>query len=426
MMHARRLADIVRPMRTDPTTTSQSTGRPSLVADRLRGFGPSIFSEMTGLAMRHNAINLAQGFPDFDGPEIAKDAAIGAIRAGQAQYARMIGVPPLNQAIARSYARRGFPVAVDPEAHVTVTVGCSEAIAAVCLGLLNPGDELIVFEPFFDFYTAGAAMAGAVCRPVTLHPPRQPGGAFWFDEAQLRAAFTPRTKAIFVSTPHNPTGKVFTREELTLIAELCERHDVVAISDEVYEDLWFDPALPHIHFATLPSMWDRTITLSSLGKTFSLTGWKVGWSVAPPHLSACVRAAHQFMTFSGATPLQHAAAAMIDHDTAHPGQHRRALCNLFISNRNLLSRTLREAGLDVYRSDGTYFLMADHTTVSKRLNLADDRAFCNYLTTQVGVAAIPPSVFYLTPGMGTNLVRFAFCKKAETMHAACERLAKLA
>ncbi len=426
MMRRGEWADIVRPMPTDPTPSSAAPARPSLVADRLRGFGPSIFSEMTGLAQKHQAINLSQGFPDFDGPEIAKEAAIGAIRAGQAQYARMIGVVPLNQAIARSYARRGFPAAVDPEAHVTVTVGCSEAIAAVCLGLLNPGDELIVFEPFFDFYTAGAAMAGAVCRPVTLHPPREPGGAFWFDEAQLRAAFTPRTKAIFVSTPHNPTGKVFTREELSLIAGLCEQHNVVAISDEVYEDLWFEPSLPHVHFATLPGMWDRTITLSSLGKTFSLTGWKVGWSVAPAHLSACVRAAHQFMTFSGATPLQHAAAAMIEHDTAHPGEHRRALCDLFIRNRDLLSRTLGAVGLDVYRSDGTYFLMADHTAVSGRLGLADDRAFCQYLTAQIGVAAIPPSVFYLTPGMGRNLVRFAFCKKAETMLAACERLAKLA
>jgi aspartate/methionine/tyrosine aminotransferase len=397
----------------------------SLVADRLRGFGPSIFAQMTALANAHNAINLSQGFPDFDGPEIAKEAAIASIRAGQAQYARMIGVPPLNQAIARSYARRGFPVAIDPEAHVTVTVGCSEAIGAVCLGLLNPGDEVIVFEPYFDFYTACCAMAGATCRPVTLHAPREPGGAFWFDPASLEAAFTSRTKAIFVSTPHNPTGKVFTREELALIASFCERHNVVAISDEVYEDLWFDEALPHIHFATLPGMWERTITLSSLGKTFSLTGWKVGWSVAPPRLTACVRAAHQFMTFSGATPLQHAAAAMIEHDTQHPGQHSRALRELFAGNRDLLSGVLRSAGLEVYRSDGTYFLMADHSAVSRDLGLADDRAFCHHLTTNIGVAAIPPSVFYLTPGMGKNLVRFAFCKKRETMRAACERLAKL-
>ncbi|MFA6044998.1 MAG: aminotransferase class I/II-fold pyridoxal phosphate-dependent enzyme [Phycisphaerales bacterium] len=396
------------------------------VAERFRAFGKSIFAEMTAMAAAHKAVNLSQGFPDFDGPPIAREAAIAAINAGHSQYARMIGVPALNQAIARSWARAGRGE-IDPEAHVTVTAGCSEAIGAALVGLLNPGDEVIIFEPYFDFYTACAAMAGAVPRVVTLHPPGAgpalggpavPAGSssshFWFDEAQLRAAFTPRTRAIIVNTPHNPTGKVFSRAELELIASLCRQHNVVAISDEVYEHLTFDASQPHISLATLPGMWERTITLSSLGKTFSLTGWKVGWSIAPPALTACVRAAHQFMVFSGSTPMQHGAIAVLDSGD----EYIAGLKKLYASNRDMLSETLRRCGLTVFPSYSTYFLMADHTA----LGYPDDRAFCEHLTKTVGVAAIPPSVFYLTPGMGKNLVRFAFCKREETMREACERL----
>lgn len=398
------------------------------VAERFRSFGKSIFAEMTAMAAAHKAVNLSQGFPDFDGPAIAREAAIAAINAGHSQYARMIGVPALNQAIARSWARAGRGE-IDPEAHVTVTAGCSEAIGAALVGLLNPGDEVIVFEPYFDFYTACAAMAGAVPRVVTLHPPAasgpalggpavpagsSPSGDFWFDVSQLRAAFTPRTRAIFVNTPHNPTGKVFSRSELELIAGLCRQHNVVAICDEVYEHLTFDASRPHISLATLPGMWERTITLSSLGKTFSLTGWKVGWSIAPPALTACVRAAHQFMVFSGSTPMQHGAIAVLDSGDEYIAGLRR----LYASNRDILSDTLRGCGLTVFPSYSTYFLMADHTS----LGYADDRDFCEHLTKSVGVAAIPPGVFYLTRGLGKNLVRFAFCKREETMREACERL----
>ncbi|MBS0196299.1 MAG: aminotransferase class I/II-fold pyridoxal phosphate-dependent enzyme [Planctomycetes bacterium] len=390
--------------------------REACIAERFRPFGASIFAEMTRLANQHKAVNLSQGFPDFDGPDGAKQAAIAAIHAGHAQYARMIGVPDLNRAIADSWAARGYGT-IDPEANVTVTSGCSEAIINTLVGILNPGDEVIFFEPYFDFYTAGAAMAGATPKFVALHPPRKGESAFWLDPNELRAAFTPRTRAILVNTPHNPTGKVFTREELEMIAGLCREHDVIAITDEVYEHLIYEKSLPHIPMATLPEMWDRTITLSSMGKTFSLTGWKVGWAIAPPHLSAGVRAAHQFMTFSTATPLQYGAAAAI----REPGDYSVRLRELFASNRDRLSAALRDCGLIVHPSHSTYFLMADHSP----LGFADDRAFVTHLIEKIGVAAIPPTGFYNRKELGKPLVRFAFCKKAETMDEAIKRLRAL-
>jgi aspartate/methionine/tyrosine aminotransferase len=386
------------------------------VAQRFRPFGSSIFAEMTRLAIAHNAVNLSQGFPDFDGPDQAKEAAIEAIRQGHGQYARMQGVPVLNQAIARSWASRGYGE-YDPDTCVTVTSGCSEAIVCALMGLLNPGDEVVIFEPFFDFYTAGAAMAGAVPRFVALHPPADGKGAFTFDERELRRAFTTRTRAVLLNTPHNPTGKVFTRAELELIAELCMKHDAVAITDEVYEHLTYEPELPHIPISTLPGMRERTITLSSLGKSFSLTGWKVGWAIAPPHLTACVRAAHQFNTFSTATPLQYGAAAVIEN----PGDSIARTRELYRQSRDRLSEALTRAGLRVHPSHGTYFVMADHTP----LGFKDDWEFCTHLIEKIGVAAIPPSVFYDRQDLGRPLVRFAYCKKPETMDEAIRRLEKL-
>ncbi len=393
------------------------------VAQRFAHFGQSIFSEYTALAAAHHAVNLSQGFPDFDGPQHVKDAAIEAVRAGHAQYAPMAGIPPLRRAIASMWERRGFGT-VDADAEVTVTCGCSEALTCVFAGLLNPGDEVIIFEPFFDYYAAGLAWSGATGRYVTLHAPAREGEPFHFDEKQLRTAFTPRTRAIILNTPHNPTGKVFTRQELQLIASLCLRHNVVCVSDEVYEHLIYEPSLPHIPISTLPGMRDLTITLSSLGKTFSLTGWKVGWSIAPPHLTAAVRAAHQFNSFSGCVITQHGAVAALNA----PGTYARDLCTLFSRNRDALAAALRSAGLTVHRSDSTYFLMADHAAVSKRLGLdasRGDRAFCEHLTKEVGVAAIPPSVFYEHKDVGRTLTRFAFCKRAETIDEACRRLEKL-
>jgi aspartate/methionine/tyrosine aminotransferase len=396
----------------------------SYVADRLMPFGTSIFAEVTRLAIQHGAVNLAQGFPDFDGPEIAKSAAIEAIRSGTAaQYSPMTGVAPLRQAIAQIWHRRGF-AQVDPESWITVTCGCSEAIVASMMGLMNPGDEVVIFEPYFDFYAAAPAMGGFVPRFVAIRPTPDGsanGAGFSFDPAELRAAFTKRTKAILFNTPHNPTGKVFSRAEMQLIADLCIEHDVVAISDEVYEHLVYEPSEPHVPLASMPGMIERTITLSSVGKSFSLTGWKVGWAVAPPKLSAAVRAAHQFITFATNTPLQHGVAAILHESDAYITE----LVTMYRENRDALTATLRELGLTVYPSAGTYFVMADHTPISARLGLADDRAFCRYLTEKIGVAALPPTAFYDRQELGRPLVRFAFCKKRETMGEAIRRLRRM-
>ncbi|MFO0860292.1 MAG: aminotransferase class I/II-fold pyridoxal phosphate-dependent enzyme [Phycisphaerales bacterium] len=390
----------------------------SSVAKRLQPFGTTIFTEMTALAVKHNAVNLAQGFPDFDGPDLAKQAAKAAIDAGHAQYARMFGVPRLNAAIAKSFGARFSPSAspLDPDAHVTITSGCTEALPATFLGLINPGDEVILFEPFYDSYRACVALAGAIPRFVTLRP--DASGRFGFDESQLRTAITPRTRAILVNTPHNPTGKVFTRTELELIAALCRQHDLLAITDEVYEHLTYESSLPHISLATLPGMWDRTITLSSLGKSFSLTGWKIGWAIAPPHLTAGVRAAHQFLTFATATPLQHGAAALIENPGTVVNEYRQ----LFQRNRDVLAAALTRLGFKPHPSDGTYFIMADHSEVSRRLGAKDDRELCHKLIERCGVAAIPPSVFYDNPAHGHAFVRFAYCKKAATIEEAVKRL----
>lgn len=392
------------------------------VAARLAPFGTSIFAEMTALAVKHNAVNLAQGFPDFNGPIEIREAAIAALRSESPlhnQYARMFGVPELNNALADAWAARGLP-AIDPNTCITVTTGCTEAIPAVMLGLLNPGDEIILFEPFYDSYRACVSMAGAVPRIVRLHPPdlsRDPSGQFWFDQTELKAAFSSRTRAILVNTPHNPTGKVFTREELSLIADLCTRHDAIAITDEVYEHLVYESNLPHVSLAGLPGMFERTVTMSSLGKTFSLTGWKIGWVIAPPDLTKGVRAAHQFLTFGASTPLQHAAAAAIRSGRTHI----EPLVAQFKANRAFLGDALRKLGFGVHEPAGSYFIMADHS----RFGFASDRAFCEHLASEVGVAAIPPSAFYEEPSRAKALVRFAFCKKRETLEAAVERLAKL-
>jgi aspartate/methionine/tyrosine aminotransferase len=405
----------------------------SSVAKRLQPFGTTIFTEMTALAVKHNAVNLAQGFPDFDGPQLAKDAAKAAIDAGHSQYARMFGVPKLNAAIANAFSKRlasspstprhlatSTPFPLDPDAHVTVTSGCTEALPATLLGLINPGDEVILFEPFYDSYRACVALAGATPRFVTLRP--DSNGRFGFDESELRSAFNARTRAILINTPHNPTGKVYTRSELELIASLCQKHNIIAITDEVYEHLTYEPSLPHISLASLPGMWERTVTLSSFGKSFSLTGWKIGWAIAPQNLTAGVRAAHQFLTFATATPLQHGAAVVIEN----PGPIVEEYKSLFRRNRDVLAKALTELGFKAFPSDGTYFIMADHSAVSKRLGAGDDRELCQKMIELCGVAAIPPSVFYENRDHGKRFVRFAYCKKAETIDLAVSRLAALA
>jgi len=403
-----------------PSTTAPPAPR---IAARLAPFGTTIFTEMTRLAIQHGAVNLAQGFPDFDGPEFIKAAARRAIDEGHNQYARMFGIPALNRAIAASW-KRDTGVEIDPDAHVTVTSGCTEALAAALIGLVNPGDEVILFEPFYDSYRACVAMAGAAPRFVTLRPPGAehtgPAGApsqFTFDPDELRLAFTPKTRAILINTPHNPTGKVFTAPELQLIADLCSHHDVIAITDEVYERLTYEPALPHIRLATLPGMAERTVTCSSLGKTFSLTGWKIGWTIAPPHLTAGVRAAHQFLTFATSTPFQIAAAEALT--PGGPGDAAtRELVQELHAARDFLAAALRSLGFKITVPAGAYFITADHTP----FGYGDDVTFCRHLTTNVGVAAIPPSAFYSEPSRGSHLVRFAFCKKRATLEEAVSRL----
>lgn len=385
-------------------------------AERLRPFGTTIFAEMTALAIEHRAVNLSQGFPDDPGPERAHRAAAEAMRQGRNQYAPLPGIAPLREAVAAWLDRRQG-LAIDPATEVTVTAGATEALAAAMLGTINPGDRVVLFEPYYDCYRAAVAFAGGVPIFVTMRPDAS-GTRFTFDEAELRAAFAQSPRMVLVNTPHNPTGTVLTREELGLIAGLCAEHDTIALADEVYETLTFDEAQPHVSIATLPGMRERTITVSSIGKSFSLTGWKVGWAVAPAPLTRAVRSAHQFLTFAVATPLQHAAADLLMHadDTAESIRaHDHAM-------RDLLVPALTDLGFQCFNPAGTYFVMADHTEVSGKLGLPNDIALCRHLTQHAGVAAIPPSAFYSNPAEGHPYIRFAFCKQQPTIEQAIARL----
>ena len=373
---------------------------------RLARFGESVFTRISRLAAEHQAVNLGQGFPNFDGPEFVKQAACDAIAAGHGQYARMQGIVELNRAIAERFAA-DHGVAVDPEREVTVTSGCTEAIAATMLGLVEPGDEVVLVEPFYDSYPAAVAMAGGTLRTVRMRAPD-----FAFPVEDLRKAVGPRTRLILVNTPHNPTGRVLRPEELQAIADIALSAGCLVVSDEVYEHIWFER--PHRSIVSIPGMADRTIVLSSLGKTFSLTGWKVGWAVAPPHLTAGIRAAHQFLTFATATPLQHGAVAAL----RAPSTYHEQLRADYAARRQALLEALRGAGLDPIVPEGAYFVLCDHT----RFGFPSDEAFCEHLIRQVGVAAIPCSPFHADSEGAGHLVRFAFCKDLQTIHRAAERL----
>jgi aspartate/methionine/tyrosine aminotransferase len=388
---------------------AQTTSSPPKVqvAKRLEQFKTTIFTEISMLALKHNAINLGQGFPNFDGPDFVKKAAIEAIQdGGKNQYARGFGVQQLNAAIADSFKKESG-ITVYPDKEVTVTSGCTEAIAATVLGLLNPGDEIILFEPFYDSYQATVSMSGATIKTVTLRPPH-----FAVPEDELRAAFSSNTRAILVNTPHNPTGKVFSRTELELIASLCKEHDALAFVDEVYNKLVFKGE--HVSLASLDGMYERTVTMNSLGKTFSLTGWKIGWAVAPPHLTWGLRLAHSYLTFATATPFQFAAAEAL----RAPDAFYTELIEDYSAKKDILVDGLKSVGFKVYEPEGTYFVMVDHTP----FGFESDVAFCKYLIEEVGIAAIPPSVFYTNPEDGKNLVRFAFCKDEQTLRDAVELL----
>ena len=376
------------------------------LTERLRGFGATIFAEMSALAVRTGSINLGQGFPDTDGPAEVSEAAVQAIRDGHNQYPPLPGIEPLRQAIAEHRERfRGQRF--DPDSEVLVTAGATEALAAALLALTGPGDEVITFEPYYDSYAAGIAMSGARRRVVTLRAPD-----FAFDPAELAAAFTPRTKVLLLNSPHNPTGKVFSAAELQAVAELCIRHDVIAVTDEVYEHLVFEGA--HIPLATLPGMAERTVTISSAGKIFSFTGWKIGWACAPAPLLSAVRTAKQFLTFVSGAPFQHAVTVGLRlGDDFFDGYTAEML-----AKRDRLCAGLETAGFGVLRPAGTYFATCDISGLGE----SDGVEFCLGLPERCGVVAVPSQVFYDNADAGRRLVRFAFCKRDEVLDEAVERL----
>jgi N-succinyldiaminopimelate aminotransferase len=380
-----------------------------LLASRMKGFGSTIFGEMTALAVATGSINLGQGFPDTDGPAPVLDAAVDAIRAGHNQYPPALGIPELRHAVALHRARR-YGLAYDPDTEVLVTAGATEAIAATLLALCEPGDEVVAFEPFYDSYAASIALAGGVRVPVTLRAPE-----FRPDLERLAAAIGPRTRIVLVNSPHNPTGTVLRRDELAEIARLCVEHDLIAVTDEVYEHLVFDGE--HLPLAAFPGMRDRTVSISSAGKTFSVTGWKIGWVCASGPLVTAVRTVKQFLTYTNGAPFQYAVADALDRgdDLVAP------MVDDLRAGRDQLSRGLTAAGMAVFRPEGTYFVTADVAT----LGATDGIEFCRRLPHEVGVVAIPSAVFYDDPDAGRTLVRFAFCKRPEVLAAAVERLSRL-
>lgn len=384
-------------------------------------FGETIFAEMSALAQRTQSINLGQGFPDTDGPDEVLQAAQAALLGGVNQYPPLPGTTDLRQAIAE-HQERFWGLSFDPNTEVLVTAGATEAIAAALLAFVRPGDEVVTFEPYYDSYVAGIALAQGVRKVVTLRPPTSEALAagdtsFGFDIDELRAAITPKTKVLLLNTPHNPTGKVFTRTELMQIAELALDHDLLVISDEVYEHLTFDDAV-HLPIATMPGMADRTITISSGGKTFSFTGWKVGWACANPELIASIRSVKQFLTFVNAAPFQPAIATGLRlGDDFFEG-----FAAELQAKRDRLGAGLRAAGFEVFTPSGTYFTTVDIRSIGE----SDGRAFCLELPERVGVVAIPSVVFYDAVEEGRHLVRFAFCKQDHVLDAAVERLAGLA
>jgi len=356
--------------------------------------------------LKDGVINLGRGFPNFDGPEFIKEAAIQAIKDGKNQYARGSGVPDLNIAIANRF-RIDTGLVIDPDNEVTVTNGCLEAIASTVLGLINPGDEVILFSPLYDSYEGNLAMAGAKIVSIPLQPPD-----FAIPIEKLKSIVSRSTRAIVINTPHNPTGKMFSLEELNAIASLCIENDVLVFADEVYHKLAFD--MEHISIASLPGMFERTVTMNSLAKTFSITGWKIGWAIAPAHLTWGLRQAHSFITFSIATPLQCAAAIAL----RAPESFYVELKKDYMAKRAILVEGLKAVGFKVFPPDGTFFVLADHTP----FGFENDVAFCEYLLKEVGVLAIPCSVFCLNPEEGKNLVRFVFCKDDETLRVAVQRM----
>jgi aminotransferase len=392
-----------------------STPKKHFLSDKVSQFTESVIREMTRQAMLHGAVNLAQGFPDFAAPAEIKQAARAAIDSDVNQYAITWGAQNLRNAIARQMGVwQG--IAVDPEKEITVCCGSTEAMISTLLAVCNTGDEVVIFEPFYENYGPDSVLSGARPRFVKLRPPTSAGGEWTFDEKELRAAFDRRTKAIILNTPNNPTGKVFTRAELELIRDLCIEFDVLAITDEIYEHILYD-GTEHISMASLEGMRDRTVTINGMSKTYSVTGWRVGWAVAPEKITNAIRKVHDFLTVGAPAPLQEAGAAAL----SLPAEYYAKLAEGYRVRRDHLIPALEAAGFQCFRPRGAYYVMTD----TSAFGFADDVEFTRYLVKEIGVAAVPGSSFYRDARDGTRQMRFAFCKKLETLDAAAEKLGKL-
>ncbi|HVL89467.1 MAG TPA: aminotransferase class I/II-fold pyridoxal phosphate-dependent enzyme [Actinomycetota bacterium] len=381
------------------------------ISAKAASFTESVIREMTRVAMQHGAINLAQGFPDFSCPPELKEAAKAAIDADVNQYAITWGAQRFREAIAANFERfSGVPV--DPNRQICVTCGSTEAMIAAALAIVDPGDEVIVFEPFYENYGPDAILSGAVPRYVTLHEPD-----WTFDEAELAAAFNERTRAIIVNTPNNPTGKVFSREELQFIASLCQKWDVICFTDEIYEHMVYD-GREHIPPMTVPGLEDRSVTINAMSKTYSVTGWRIGWTISSPELTDGIRKVHDFLTVGAAAPLQEAGVVALNF----PDAYYKSLREEYLERRDLMTGILEDAGFKVYKPSGAYYIMTDISAFGWD---GDDVEIAKRLAADPGIATVPGSSFYADPSLGRTKLRFAFCKRLETLQAAAERLAML-
>ena len=394
---------------------AETSTQKSFLSGRVAHFTESVIREMTRQALLHGAVNLSQGFPDFPAPAEIKRAAQEAIAADVNQYAITWGAKSLRQAIARQMEQwQGIPV--DPEREITVCCGSTETMISTLLAICNTGDEVVIFEPFYENYGPDAILSGAKPKFVKLRPPTSPNGEWTFDEQELRAAFHHQTKAIIVNTPNNPTGKVFTRVELEMIRDLCMEFNVLAITDEIYEHILYD-GTQHISMAALDGMRERTITINGLSKTYSVTGWRVGWAVAPPEITDAIRKVHDFMTVGAPAPLQQAGAAAL----GLPPNYYQQLAEAYRKRRDRLIPVLEEVGFRCFKPRGAYYVMTDIAA----FGFENDLEFTKYLVKEIGVAVVPGSSFYNDAQDGSQQVRFAFCKRDETLDAAAERLRKL-